>query len=84
MVVLTFNPSTQEADTGGSLSLREAWTRVSSMTAKATQRNPGFNQCFQLDVCVPTTIIPVLRRFRQKYHCKSEASLRHIVSLKPA
>ena len=33
----TFNPSTQEAEAGGSLSLRPAWSRVSSRTARATQ-----------------------------------------------
>ena len=42
MVVHAFNPRTREAEVGGSLSLRPAWsTRVSSRTGtKATQRNP--------------------------------------------
>ena len=40
MVVHTFNPSTQEAEAGRFLSLRPAWSRVSSRTARATQRNP--------------------------------------------
>jgi hypothetical protein len=41
VVVHTFNPSTQEAEAGGFLSLRPAWsTKVSSRTARATQRNP--------------------------------------------
>jgi hypothetical protein len=36
-----FNPSTQEAEAGGFLSLRPAWsTELSSKTARATQRNP--------------------------------------------
>jgi hypothetical protein len=35
MVAHTFNPSTQEADAGGFLSSRPAWS-----TAKATQKNP--------------------------------------------
>ena len=37
----TFNPSTWEAEASGFLSLRPAWsTKVSSRTARATQRNP--------------------------------------------
>ena len=40
MVVYPFNPSTQEAEAGGFLSSRPAWSRVSSRTARATQRNP--------------------------------------------
>jgi hypothetical protein len=41
MVVHTFNPSTQEAGAGKSLSSRPAWsTKVSSRTARATQRKP--------------------------------------------
>jgi hypothetical protein len=40
VVVHAFNPSTQEAEAGGFLSSRPAWSRVSSRTARATQRNP--------------------------------------------
>jgi hypothetical protein len=41
VVAYTFNPSTQEAEAGGFLSSRLAWpTKVSSMTARAIQRNP--------------------------------------------
>ena len=41
MVVHAFNLSTWEAEAGGFLSLRPAWsTRVSFRTARATQRNP--------------------------------------------
>ena len=42
VVVYTFNPSTWEAEAGGSLSLRLAWSiRAGSRTgSKATQRNP--------------------------------------------
>jgi hypothetical protein len=40
VVVHAFNPNSQEADAGGSLSLRPAWSRVSSRTVRATQRNP--------------------------------------------
>jgi hypothetical protein len=40
MVAHTFNPSTWKVEAGGFLSLRPAWSRVSSRTAKATQRNP--------------------------------------------
>jgi hypothetical protein len=41
VLVLTFNPSMQEAEAGGSLSSRSAWSiyRASSRTARATQRN---------------------------------------------
>jgi hypothetical protein len=42
VVVHAFNPSTWEAEAGGFLSSRPAWSTegVSSWTAKATQRNP--------------------------------------------
>ena len=41
MVAHTFDSSTQEAEAGGFLSLRPAWsTKVSSRTARATQINP--------------------------------------------
>jgi hypothetical protein len=41
VVVHAFNPSTWEAEAGRFLSSRPAWsTKVSSRTAKATQRNP--------------------------------------------
>jgi hypothetical protein len=41
VVVHAFNPSTQEAETSRSLSLRPASVyKVSSRTARATQRNP--------------------------------------------
>jgi hypothetical protein len=41
MVAHAFNPSTREAEAGGFLSLRPAWfTKVSSRTARAIQRNP--------------------------------------------
>ena len=40
MVAHTFNPSTWEAEAGGFLSSRPAWSQVSSRTAKATQRSP--------------------------------------------
>jgi hypothetical protein len=44
VVVHAFNPSTWEAEAGGFLSSRPAWsTRVSSRTARATQRNPVSN-----------------------------------------
>jgi hypothetical protein len=33
-------PSTWKAEAGGFLSSRPAWYKVSSRTAKATQRNP--------------------------------------------
>jgi hypothetical protein len=37
----TFNPSTWEAEAGGFLSSRPAWSyKVSSRIARATQRNP--------------------------------------------
>jgi hypothetical protein len=41
-MVHTFNPSTREAEAGGFLSSRPAWSiyKVSSRTARATQRNP--------------------------------------------
>jgi hypothetical protein len=51
MVVHAFNPSTWEAEAGRSLSLSFAWSsefeaslvyKVSSRTARATQRNPVF------------------------------------------
>lgn len=37
-----FNPSTQEAETGGFLSLRSTWSteQVSGQPGRATQRNP--------------------------------------------
>jgi hypothetical protein len=38
-VAHAFNPSTWEAEAGRFLSSRPAWCRVSSRTAKATQRN---------------------------------------------
>jgi hypothetical protein len=40
IMVHAFNPSTSEAEAGEFLSLRPAWSRVSSRTARATQRNP--------------------------------------------
>ena len=42
VVAHVFNPSTQEAEAGGFLNSRPAWSvyRVSSRTARATQRNP--------------------------------------------
>jgi hypothetical protein len=41
VVAHAFNPSTWEAEAGGFLSSRPAWsTKVSSRTARATQRNP--------------------------------------------
>jgi hypothetical protein len=42
VVAHAFNPSTWEAEAGGFLSSRPAWStyRVSSRTARATQRNP--------------------------------------------
>jgi hypothetical protein len=41
VVAYTFNPCTWEAEPGGFLSLRPAWNyKVSSKTARATQRNP--------------------------------------------
>jgi hypothetical protein len=40
MVVHTFNPSTWEAETGGSEFETSLVYRVSSRTARATQRNP--------------------------------------------
>jgi hypothetical protein len=40
VVVHAFNPSTREAEAGGFLSSRPAWSRVSSRTARAIQRNP--------------------------------------------
>jgi hypothetical protein len=40
VVVHTVNPSTWEAEADGFLSSRPAWSRVSSRTARATQRNP--------------------------------------------
>jgi hypothetical protein len=40
VVAYAFNPSTQEAEAGRFLSSRPAWsTKVSSRTARATQRN---------------------------------------------
>jgi hypothetical protein len=39
-----FNPSTWEAEAGRYLSSRPAWSRVSSRTARATQRNPVSKQ----------------------------------------
>jgi hypothetical protein len=40
VVVHAFNPSTWEAEAGGFLSLRPTVYRVSSRTARTTQRNP--------------------------------------------
>jgi hypothetical protein len=41
----TFNLSTWEAEAGGFLSSRPAWsTRVNSRTARATQRNPALKK----------------------------------------
>jgi hypothetical protein len=41
VVVHAFNPSTQEAEAGGSLEFEASLVyRVSSRTARATQRNP--------------------------------------------
>jgi hypothetical protein len=39
MVAHIFNPSTQEAETDGSLEFKPVIYRVSSKTAKAAQRN---------------------------------------------
>jgi hypothetical protein len=41
VVAHAFNPSTQEAEAGGFLNSRPAWsTKVSSRTARAIQKNP--------------------------------------------
>jgi hypothetical protein len=40
VVVHAFNPSTWEAEAGRFLSSRPAWSRVSSRTARATQKDP--------------------------------------------
>jgi hypothetical protein len=40
VVAHSFNPSTWEAEAGEFLSLRPAWSRVSSRIVKVTQRNP--------------------------------------------
>jgi hypothetical protein len=40
VVAHAFNSSTQEAEAGGFLSSRPAWSKVSSRTARAIQRNP--------------------------------------------
>jgi len=42
MFAHAFNPSTREAEAGRFLSLRPAWSRVSSRTARAIQRSPVF------------------------------------------
>lgn len=44
VVAQTFNPSTQEADIGGSLSSRPAWSTVSSRPAKNTQKKKPYLQ----------------------------------------
>jgi hypothetical protein len=43
-VAHAFKLSTWEAEAGGFLSWRPAWSRVSSRTARATQRNPVSKQ----------------------------------------
>jgi hypothetical protein len=40
LVAHTFNPSTWEAEAGGFLNSRLAWSKVSSRRARTTQRNP--------------------------------------------
>jgi hypothetical protein len=40
VVAHAFNPGTWEAEAGQFLSLRPAWSTVSSRTARATQRKP--------------------------------------------
>jgi hypothetical protein len=40
MMAHAFNPSTWEAEAGGFLSSRPAWSTECSRTARATQRNP--------------------------------------------
>jgi hypothetical protein len=40
VVAHAFNPSTWEAEAGGFLSSRPAWSTESSRTARTTQRNP--------------------------------------------
>jgi hypothetical protein len=40
VVAHAFNPSTREAEAGGFLSLRPAWSLESARTARAIQRNP--------------------------------------------
>lgn len=39
MVARTFNPCTQEAEAGSSLSLRPFWSTVQVLGQRATQRN---------------------------------------------
>ena len=43
-VTHAFNPSTREAEAGRFLSLKPAWSTVSSRIARATQRNPVSKQ----------------------------------------
>jgi hypothetical protein len=58
----TFNPSTWEAEAGGSLIRGQPCPRVNSRTARATQRNPvskerrGERMYLFLCVCVPCMI----------------------------
>jgi hypothetical protein len=58
----SFNPSTQEAEAGGFLSSRPALVyKVSSRTARATQRNPvSKNKTKKKAVPGSTTLLEVL------------------------
>jgi hypothetical protein len=48
VVAHTFNPSTREAEAGGSLEFKASLVyKVSSRTARATQRNPVSNKTKQ-------------------------------------
>ena len=80
MVAHTFNPSTWEAEAGEFLSLRPAWSRVSSRTARATQRNlvsenqkPKQKKPTQTNTNGPVPrcrpLVTVLRRQRQVNLC---------------
>ena len=73
VVAHTFNPNTQKAEAGRSLSLRPACSIVSSRPARATQRNPALKKkqqqkqkpgCSQ--VRRHTSVISVLGRWRQE------------------
>jgi hypothetical protein len=44
VVAHAFNPSTREAEAGRFLSSRPTWSRVSSRTARAIQRNPAWKK----------------------------------------
>jgi hypothetical protein len=80
VVTYTFNPSTWEAEASRVLSSKPAWsTKLSSRTARATQRNPvsenkNYKSCIWSEPCIQNIQRPLqLTTERPILKCKEES-----------